>query len=137
MTAATTTAKNRQLSLIFLQQKMAKHYEEVIDMLHTRNIQRVITIGEQWNTHQSFVKKIAVTQHYHDTTSFIEHFSANHFRNEAILLKGARVFGFEKIVSLLERKVHQTVMEINLTAMVHNLNQYRSSLKKDVKLWRW
>jgi alanine racemase len=112
-----------------------KAYKEAIDMLHSRNIQRVITIGEQWNSYQSLLKnKIAVTQHYHDTTSFMEHFSANHFRNEAILLKGARVFGFEKIVSLLEKKVHQTVMEINLTAMVHNLNQYRSKLKKHVKI---
>jgi len=114
--------------------KNGEAYDEVIEMLHTRKIQRVITIGEEWNKHQSVVKKIPVTQHFHDTTSFIEHFSANHFRNEAILLKGARVFGFEKIVSLLERKVHQTVMEINLTAMAHNLNQYRSRLNKGVKL---
>src|SRR6476620_4383433 len=103
-------------------------------MLHTRKIQRVITIGEEWNKHQSLTKQIPITQHFHNTNSFAEQFSANHFRNEAILLKGARVFGFEKIVSLLERKVHQTVMEINLTAMVHNLNEYRSKLKKNVKL---
>jgi alanine racemase len=109
-------------------------YEEVIEMLHTRKIQRVITIGEEWNKHQALTKRIPVTQHYHDTNSFAEHFSANHFRNEAILLKGARIFGFEKIVSLLERKVHQTVMEINLTAMAHNLNQYRSRLNKGVRL---
>jgi Alr-MurF fusion protein len=115
--------------------KNSEAYEEVVDMLHTRNIHRAITIGDRWFSSQSILKnKIAVTQHYHDTTSFIEHFSANHFRNEAILLKGARVFGFEKIVSLLERKVHQTVMEVNLTAMVHNLNLYRSKLKKSVKL---
>lgn len=109
-------------------------YKEVIEMLHTRKIQRVITIGEEWNKHQMLVKKIPVTQHYHDTNSFTEQFRANHFRNEAILLKGARVFGFEKIVSLLEKKVHQTVMEINLTAMAHNLNQYRNRLNKRVKL---
>lgn len=114
--------------------KNGEAYQEVIEMLHARKIQRVITIGEQWNKHQSLINNILVTQHYQDTASFIEHFSANHFRNETILLKGARVFSFEKIVSLLERKVHQTVMEINLTAMVHNLNQYRSRLNKGVKL---
>jgi alanine racemase len=114
--------------------KNGEAYEEVIEMLHTRKIQRVITIGEEWNKHQALVKKVPITQHYYDTISFTQHFSANHFRNEAILLKGARVFGFEKIVSLLEKKVHQTVMEINLTAMAHNLNQYRNRLKKEVKL---
>jgi len=114
--------------------KNGEAYEEVIEMLHSRKIYRAITIGEEWNKHQSLIKKIPVTQYYHDTNSFIEQFSANHFRNEAILLKGARIFGFEKIVSLLEKKVHQTVMEINLTAMAHNLNQYRSRLNKGVKL---
>ncbi|QEC68224.1 bifunctional UDP-N-acetylmuramoyl-tripeptide:D-alanyl-D-alanine ligase/alanine racemase [Panacibacter ginsenosidivorans] len=110
-------------------------YEEVAAMLQARNIERVITIGEQWNHYQQYIKdKIAVTQHYQSTASFIEHFSANHFRNEAILLKGARVFGFEKIVALLEKKVHQTVMEVNLNAIVHNLNEYRSRLNKGVKL---
>lgn len=113
----------------------SEHYEEVAAMLQARNIERVITIGEQWNHYQQYIKeKIAVTQHYQNTTSFIEHFSANHFRNEAILLKGARVFGFEKIVALLEKKVHQTVMEVNLNAIVHNLNEYRSRLNKGVKL---
>lgn len=110
-------------------------YEEVAAMLQARNIERVIAIGEQWNHYQQCIKdKIAVTQHYQTTQSFLEHFSANHFRNEAILLKGARVFGFEKIVALLEKKVHQTVMEVNLNAIVHNLNEYRSRLNKGVKL---
>ncbi|MEP7317577.1 MAG: bifunctional UDP-N-acetylmuramoyl-tripeptide:D-alanyl-D-alanine ligase/alanine racemase [Panacibacter sp.] len=110
-------------------------YQQVIDMLHTRNIERVITVGEQWNNYQSLLKnKIAVTQHYNSTASFTAHFSANHFRNEVILLKGARIFGFEKIMQLLEKKVHQTLMEINLTAIAHNLNEYRSRLQKGVKL---
>ncbi|CAN5793790.1 bifunctional UDP-N-acetylmuramoyl-tripeptide:D-alanyl-D-alanine ligase/alanine racemase [soil metagenome] len=110
-------------------------YEEVAAMLQARNIERVITIGGQWNNYQQYIRnKIAVTQHYQNTDSFIQHFSANHFRNEAILLKGARVFGFEKIVALLEKKVHQTVMEVNLNAIVHNLNEYRSRLNKGVKL---
>jgi len=110
-------------------------YLQVIDMLQARHIERVITIGEQWHIHQPAIKnKIAVTQHYSSTASFIQHFSANHFHDEVILLKGARLFGFEKIMALLEKKVHQTLMEINLTAIVHNLNEYRSHLKKGVKL---
>jgi alanine racemase len=110
-------------------------YKQVAGMLFTRNIHRIITIGEQWGTHHTILKdKIPVTEHYHNTEAFIKQFTINQFHSEAILLKGARVFEFEKIVSLLEKKVHQTVMEINLTALAHNLNQYRSILKKDVKL---
>lgn len=110
-------------------------YIDVAKMLHAKNIERVITIGKQWLQYQQQLKnKIAVTQHYNNTDSFIQHFSANHFRNEAILLKGARIFEFEKIVALLEKKVHQTVMEVNLNAIVHNLNEYKSRLQSGVKI---
>ncbi len=115
--------------------KNSELYLRVIEMLQARNIERVITIGGQWNHHQPLIKnKIAITQHYNTTASFIQYFSTSHFRDEVILLKGARIFGFEKIMPLLEKKVHQTLMEINLTAIVHNLNEYRSQLKKGVKL---
>lgn len=110
-------------------------YKEVAQMLKTRNVERVITIGEQWLQFQQEIKnEIAITEHYATTASFIQNFSANHFRNEAILLKGARIFEFEKIVALLEKKVHQTVMEVNLNAIVHNLNEYKSRLKSGVKI---
>lgn len=110
-------------------------YEAVIDMLYAKSIQRIITIGEHWKNYQHLLlHKIPVSQHYQNTLDFIHNFSSNHFRDEAILLKGARIFEFEKIVGLLEKKVHQTVMEINLTAIAHNLNQYRSILRKGVKI---
>jgi alanine racemase len=73
-------------------------------------------------------------QQYISTDGFIAQFNASHFKNEAILLKGGRVFGFEKIVLLLEKKVHQTLMEINLTAIAHNLKEYRSQLARHVKM---
>lgn len=113
----------------------SKAYEAVASMLQAKSIERVITIGTQWNHYQQLIKNhIPVTQHYDSTHLFTEYFNTNQFRNEAILLKGARVFGFEQIVALLEMKVHQTVMEINLNAIVHNLNEYRSRLNKGVKL---
>lgn len=113
----------------------ATPYNEVAEMLFARKIERVITIGEQWLTYNNTLRnRIAVTQHYQNTAAFIEQFTAVHFRNEAILLKGARIFGFEKIVALLEKKVHQTVMEVNLNAVVHNLNEYKARLNKGVKV---
>ncbi|NDE09543.1 MAG: alanine racemase, partial [Chitinophagia bacterium] len=57
-----------------------------------------------------------------------------HFHNETILLKGARVFEFEQISHLLEEKLHQTVLEINLNAVTHNLKAYQQLLNPGVKL---
>jgi len=113
----------------------SKPYQKVLEMLQVKNIVRLITIGVQWqHYYTSLHSKIQTVLHYDSTAVFIKHFSANQFRNEAILLKGARAFEFEKIVALLEKKVHQTLLEVNLNAIVHNLNQYRSRLNKGVKM---
>ncbi len=110
-------------------------YKAVADILNTKKINRVIAIGEYWHSQQQLLSnKIAISEFYTSTENFIHQFNSNHFKNEAILLKGARIFGFERIVSLLEKKVHQTVMEINLTSLAHNLNQYQQLLHANVKM---
>jgi alanine racemase len=65
---------------------------------------------------------------------FKANFHAQHFANETILLKGARVFEFEQISQLLEEKSHQTLLEINLGAITHNLKKYQQLLQPAVKL---
>jgi alanine racemase len=57
----------------------------------------------------------------------------SHFSNQIILIKGARSFSFEKLSKWLEKKVHQTVFEVNLNTLIENLNVYRSLLKPKVK----
>jgi Alr-MurF fusion protein len=66
--------------------------------------------------------------------AFRKDFFQLHFQNETILLKGARAFAFENIVPLLEQKIHQTVLEINLTALLHNLQQYQQLLAPATRL---
>lgn len=115
--------------------KGTTEYVQAAAMLKARSVQRLITIGPNWNVFiPQLQQQFAITQHYPDTAAFIHQFNASQFRNEAILLKGARAFAFESIAALLEKKVHQTVLEINLNAIVHNLNEYRSRLKKGVKV---
>ena len=110
-------------------------YAEIIYMLKAKNIKRAIVIGEQWNIYYPFLQDaVEQVQQFATTEHFLLQFSANHFRDELILLKGARRFSFENIAAVLQQKVHQTIMEINLTAMVHNLNEYRRILKPGVKI---
>ena len=54
--------------------------------------------------------------------------------NEIILIKGARQFGFDALTEELEKKVHETILEVNLGAMIANLNYYRSRLRPDTKM---
>jgi alanine racemase len=68
------------------------------------------------------------------TESFLESFDESDYSDEVILIKGARSFRFEQIVSRLQRKVHGTVMEIDLGALVHNLNYFRSRLADGTRI---
>lgn len=107
-------------------------YTEVAKLIRQKGIQRFIGIGKELQSHRMLFDGNA--EFYESTSDFVKQFSATHFQNELILLKGARLFAFEKINALLEKRVHETVMEINLNALVHNLNVYKSKLKPGVKV---
>ena len=110
-------------------------YSLVAIELQQRNIQRFIGIGKAINKHhQLFTNAAEQTQFYLSTEQFLQQFTHHQFNNDFILLKGARVFAFERINHWLEQKVHQTIMEINLSAMVHNLKQYQQKLQPTTKL---
>jgi len=111
------------------------YYHQVADVLAIKKISRVITIGENWYRLQDILKnKIRRTTHFISMQSFLNGLHTSQFRNEVILLKGARKFAFERIVTQLEDKVHSTVMEINLTALAHNLKAYQQQLQPGTKL---
>jgi len=71
---------------------------------------------------------------FESTDAFLETYAFSSFSNETILLKGARIFEFERISEALQQKTHETVLEINLDALVHNLNYFRAKLEPGVKL---
>lgn len=108
-------------------------YAQILHLLQAKQVSRLLTIGKEWQQHISEIN-IATHAHFDDTAAFFEQVSQYDFKREAILLKGARSFGFEKIAVFLERKVHQTLLEINLTTLIHNLNAYRSHLKPGTKV---
>ena len=112
-------------------------YAEVAEKLARHQVNRVIGIGERIAAFlpAQLPDPIATnSSFYPGTAAFIEGFRFSHFKEEAILVKGARVFEFEKIVSLLELKAHQTVLEINLSAIAHNLKEYQKKLQPSTKV---
>lgn len=110
------------------------HYEKVMHLINASSLYRVFSIGPVWSQIIKWRKPAVSWFAYTDVQSFTADVSKIHFANEVILMKGARVFGFEKIVSLLQLKSHSTRLEINLSALTHNLNFYRSRLEKGVKM---
>lgn len=111
-------------------------YEEVAEIISRKNIQRFIGIGPALYRHKSAFRKYKKLRSifFKTTEDFLKNFHLITFNKEAILLKGARRFAFERISTLLEQKIHQTVLSINLSAIDNNLQVYRSSIKPSVKL---
>jgi alanine racemase len=106
-------------------------YSKVSQLIVSNNINRVIGIGK---TISEFKNKFSNCITFENTADFISNFDSLDFANETILIKGARSFQFEEIVSLLEEKTHETVLEINLNAISYNLNFFKSKLKPNVKI---
>ncbi len=109
-------------------------YGDMASILQQKKISRLIGIGTEISRWQEAFSGIADKIFFKSTDEFVKHFPSLHFHNETILLKGARVFEFEEIGHLLEEKTHQTVLEINLNAITHNLKAYQQILQPGVKL---
>ena len=108
-------------------------YAQVSDLCVKRGINKFIGIGPEV-TAQADRIQIADKQFFADVNHFLASKSFSDLRNELILLKGARPFGFDHITEQLEQKVHETILEVNLNAVVENLNYYRSFLKPETKM---
>ncbi|MEP7230748.1 MAG: bifunctional UDP-N-acetylmuramoyl-tripeptide:D-alanyl-D-alanine ligase/alanine racemase [Ginsengibacter sp.] len=114
--------------------KPGELYAEVASLLQHKKITRLIGIGPEIFLYQKEFSFLDPSDFFLTVEDFLKNISRLHFHNESILVKGARVFGFEHIVKALEQKVHQTVLSINLNAIAHNLKQYRQLLNPATKL---
>lgn len=111
-------------------------YHHISETIQQHGINRVIGIGDKISHYLAvLLQNTSIQQDYFlRTDSFLKQFRASQFKEEAILVKGARIFEFERIVQLLEQKMHQTILEINLTALAGNLKQYQQQLNPSVKI---
>nr|WP_294773725.1 bifunctional UDP-N-acetylmuramoyl-tripeptide:D-alanyl-D-alanine ligase/alanine racemase [uncultured Flavobacterium sp.] len=106
-------------------------YSQVSQLIISNKITRVIGIGETISQYKS---KFINGTTFKNVAEFADAFDRLNFENETILIKGARDFHFEEIVSMLEEKTHETVLEINLNAVSHNLNFFKSKLAPKTKM---
>jgi alanine racemase len=111
-------------------------YGEVAQIIKDRGVHRFFAIGASLLHYQSlFADNKNLEAHFFvDTESFLRQIHFYSFADEAILLKGARSFAFEKIMLLLEQKLHQTVLSVNLSALGNNLDVFRRRLMPGVKI---
>ena len=107
-------------------------YHKVAEITNQQNFKQIFLVGNQISRFQE--KFNAKTYTFSSTRELLESQQLNSLENQLILLKGARIFEFEKIKSHLELQKHDTVLEINLNAILHNINVHKSLLKPETKM---
>lgn len=113
-------------------------YRRVAQLVHSKGIDKIIGVGSDITSastrFDSATGQVVMEKYFFPNTDAL--LSSDVFKqlhNEIILIKGARSFGFERISEELELKVHETILEINLSALISNLNHFRSKLHPKTK----
>ncbi len=120
--------RSRTLILSDMEQQGVKVEEirsRIEQMTAQRGVSKLITIGQQWQNREN---------NFATTEDFLQSEAFEQLHDEVILIKGARRFGFDRITERLAEKVHETTLEVNLSAVVANLNWYRSQMQSDTRM---
>lgn len=132
---AQRSAQKKQVILSDIQQTgltSKELYNQVNNLLNQWKIDELIGIGPEISLHQELIT--TEKTFYPSTEAFLTEIKQQHFHDSIILIKGAREFTFEKISASLQQKTHQTRLEINLNALVNNLNVYKRLLRPETRI---
>lgn len=109
-------------------------HHRICKLLMSKNIEQFVGVGPSMIKNKNVYAQITNSSFFESTAQLIESIKPNDYSGRTILIKGARDFKFERIVSSLQERTHETVLEIDLNAMRSNLLYFKEKLKKDVKL---
>ena len=124
--------KTLVLSDIFFSSKTDEAlYAEVAQLVKLRSIERFIGVGPNLKRNSHLFAEGSLF--FSSTADFLSKLTSIGLQNEVVLLKGAREFHFDQIASVLQAKAHEKVLEINLSALINNLNHFKGLLKPGVK----
>ena len=132
--------EGRQRTLILsdiLQSGMEPHtlYSQLANLLEQRGVNNLFVVGGIISAHMDCFAGLPIrARFFPNTEALLQDGILNTLKHQLILIKGARSFHFERITDRLEKKVHETILEVNLSAIVKNLNYYRSILKPETKM---
>ncbi len=116
----------------------AVQYDQLLQQLAVFPIKKLIAIGphlaKALQKHKGLHNKGVHVISFDTTQQFIHQMDIYSFKEEFILIKGARVFELEKINELLQLQVHKTMAEINLTTLVDNYKKIKTVVGPKVKM---
>ncbi len=107
-------------------------YKQLAAMINKAPLDKIILVGKKLLKYSHLFK--GKIENYNSTEELLHSKTLKSIHNQAVLLKAARKFRFDRINEIMQQKNHRTVLEINMENMQHNLNFYRSLLKKETKI---
>jgi alanine racemase len=107
-------------------------YQKVAELVHKKQVEQIIGIGANLTAHSHLFQ--IEKEFYPTTEKFLDSGTWRSLKDSIILIKGSRQFRFERVSEQLGDKTHQTVLEVNLDAVIHNLKYFRSKLKPETKV---
>ncbi|WP_373709653.1 bifunctional UDP-N-acetylmuramoyl-tripeptide:D-alanyl-D-alanine ligase/alanine racemase [Kaistella sp.] len=107
-------------------------YHEVAFLTNEQNFNSVFLIGDEITKLERLFE--ATTFTFNNTSELIESVNLHQIEDHLILLKGARKFEIDKVKSYLELQKHDTVLEVNLNSILHNINVHKALLKPKTKM---
>lgn len=108
-------------------------YGRIAQLVHEKQVDLLVGIGPEM-VKQADLFAVSEQSFFPDTEAFLAEYALSQLMDSIVLVKGARPFSFERIVHRLQQKVHETVLEINLDAITHNLNFYRNKVGAQTKI---
>ncbi|MCI7747631.1 MAG: bifunctional UDP-N-acetylmuramoyl-tripeptide:D-alanyl-D-alanine ligase/alanine racemase [Paraprevotella sp.] len=110
-------------------------YTHVSQMARQRGIEQILAVGPTLCASKDcFAEWGDACRFYTQTEELLQSQEFQLISHSIILIKGARSFHFEQITDRLEQKVHETILEVDLGAVVKNLNHYRSFMKPGTRM---
>lgn len=110
-------------------------YAHVASYLHSKQVKKLYAVGVQLKTYSHFFEDHDLECHFYtDTDELLRNVHVSSFRDELVLIKGARNFQFERVGAILENKQHRTRLEVDLSAVAHNLHQFKSVINPSTKI---
>ncbi len=105
-------------------------YQQVAQLLVEKGVQKLVGVGDTIGLIKDYLPQSIDFQYFNKTSDFLQLAQNSDFHQAAVLIKGARLFGFERIAARLSAKTHKTVMEVNLDALGYNLSVFRNLLRE-------
>lgn len=101
-------------------------WNSVHELLKTYQVNSLVSIGQPRKGREG--EDNIVQYHFSNVAEAVAGLKSNQLENQVVLIKGSRKFGLEKLVKAWQKKIHGTQLEINLDALIQNLNFYRGQL---------